>query len=724
MFNPGEATLITTAPLYALLLAAVQAGFGAAPHLASPVLSVAGLWAAAWGVWEYGRRRTALAAFLSGFALLTAPLAWLTIGFETPMFLAASMWAFVAARRSRLVIAGALAAAAMGLRGDGLLVAAVIGTLILLRERRVNAVARFVFPIALLYGALAAWLTLQFGTPIPSTLQSKSAQALSGLTGFYPFTTYLEGAGILLWAWASANPIFLGLPIATGIGAICVAWPLRRLSLDADSVADAALPFWTVLHVAGYAVLGVAPYVWYFAPLLPGLSWLMGYGMASLLRRWSASGIAKSVVCLMALGAMIGPAHAAAGAVMRGAVPPSSENWLSKTLPETKVDIYERAGRWIEANTPVTATIGVSELGVMAYFSERFAVDFLGLTRPDDLADVRHGDFLAGVLREFPDLMLLPMRNAIYDVDPQQEQWFLLLYEPVTRLEDRRFWGSPLTIWRRREPAAVYAPLPSAEARTSLDGWTIEAVAANVADLSILPPGNQPLLLRALLRAGPDAARQGNRLLRMQPILVDGGDGLFVASRVIRTDSWRPGEARWVDFPGVVTRPARQAAFAVEFTWEDAPEARAVAAYLPAQPECGAAEDSLLLLSDGYAVGLDAPPAIAPGAELRGRMVWRAGRVPFHAHAFVHLRNAAGETVAQDDHVPRHRGATFPSLAWQRDCLYEDEYQIVAPQNLPPGQYTLTAGLYDPLTGVRLPVAPAPHRTADGAVQAARIEVR
>jgi len=360
---------------------------------------------------------------------------------------------------------------------------------------------------------------------------------------------------------------------------------------------------------------------------------------------------------------------------------------------------------------------------VMAYFAERPAVDFLGLTRPNDLADVRHGDFLAGVMRELPKSMLLPMRNSVYDVDPQQTEWFLLLYAPVARLEDHRFWGSPLTIWQRRGPLPAYSRLP-APPQTPLDGWTIEAVDANVTDLSALPPGDQPLLLRALLRAGPDAARRGNRLLRMQPILVDGGDGLYVASRVIRTDSWRPGEARWVDFPGVVTRPAREIAFAVEFAWEDAPAGRAVAAYLPAQPVRRSIDAALLPLSDGYAVGLDAPSTIAPGATLGGRLSWRAGRVPFHAQVFVHLRNAAGETVAQDDHAPRHRGATFPSLAWLADCLYEDEYRISLPENLPAGQYTLAVGLYDPLTGVRLPVTPAPHRTADGAVQAARIDIR
>ena len=46
----------------------------------------------------------------------------------------------------------------------------------------------------------------QFGTPLPSTLQTKSAQAVSGLTGFYPNTGYVEGALLLARAYLAKYP--------------------------------------------------------------------------------------------------------------------------------------------------------------------------------------------------------------------------------------------------------------------------------------------------------------------------------------------------------------------------------------------------------------------------------------------------------------------------------------------------------------------------------------
>lgn len=723
VFNPGEATLITTAPLYALILAAVQFLMGVAPHVASPAISMASVWLAAWGLFEYGRKIDARASFAAALCLLCAPLAWLTIGFETPTFMAVSIWALTAARRGSLLTAGILVGAAMGLRGDGALTAAVVGMLLVLQRTPRRGLLRFAVPIFLLYGGLALWLTMQFGTPIPSTLQSKSAQAISGLTGFYAYTSYVEGALILLQAWVSHNPAFLMLPGVAVVGALVILRAGVSRWRQAEWFAEIALPLWALTHVGGYIVLGVAPYVWYYAPLLPGLSWAAGRGLAAASRRVTTSTMRQLVIGAVAVLAATLPAHARAGSVLRGAVPPSPDDASSKTLPETKVDIYERAGRWIAANTAPTATIGMSELGVMAYFADRPAVDFLGLTRPVELADVRHGDFLALVLRELSDFQLLPMRNSVYTTDPQKEEWFQLLYEPVHTLEDARFWGSPLTIWQRRAPVPASMPLPSASAPATLDGWTIESVAANVADLSALPDGRHPLLLRALLRTGPDAGRPGNRLLRMQPVVADGGDGLYVASRQIHTASWLPGEARWVDFPGVVTRPARELAFVVDFSWEDAPQIHAAAAYLPAQPTQTQTDMPMLPLSDGYAVGVLAPRDAQRGQPLSGRLVWRAGRSRLHGQVFVHLRSAAGDIVAQDDHAPRHRGAAFPTQAWQSNCLYEDAFRIDMPADLPPGEYALVVGMYDPSTGLRLAVDEAPHRTADGAVLAARVRL-
>ena len=47
---------------------------------------------------------------------------WLTMGFETPLFIAVSVWAFVCVGARRYVWAGLLCGMGMGLRGDGAIV--------------------------------------------------------------------------------------------------------------------------------------------------------------------------------------------------------------------------------------------------------------------------------------------------------------------------------------------------------------------------------------------------------------------------------------------------------------------------------------------------------------------------------------------------------------------------------------------------------------------------
>ncbi len=490
----------------------------------------------------------------------------------------------------------------------------------------------------------------------------------------------------------------------------------------------AGLPIvWVAAHVLGYMVLRVAPYVWYYAPLVPGLAWMAGYGVAMFERR-----LRCLFVFLIGAGllvTMFGVAHQQAAFVLRGGSPPAPTMLISKVLPETKVDIYEQVGHWVSRHTFVTTTIGVSELGVMSYFSQRTAVDFLGLTKPSHASDIRRGDYLTVLTNYWPDLISLPMRNSIYDIDPQTEDWFHMLYHPIQKFQDDRFWGSPMTAWQRTDPAPQYAALPGAEADIG-DGWTVLAIESNVADLHALSKNpseklsksEHALLFRAHIRAG---AHVGNRTLRLQPVLVDGGDGLNVVSRIVYTDRWMPGEEGWIDFPTTVRRPAHDAAYAIEIGWLETPDIRAHAALLAAQPQTNATNVQMFALSDGYAVGMNAPAATAQGATLHSQLLWRAGaHVGTNWTAFVHLRAKAGNTVAQSDHPLRHQGASFPASVWRTKCLYEDDFSINVPTNLARGQYELVVGLYNPTTGQRMTVDNAPHRTADGGIKLATVTVK
>lgn len=84
------------------------------------------------------------------------------------------------------------------------------------------------------------------------------------------------------------------------------------------------------------------------------------------------------------------------------------------------------------------------------------------------------------------------------------------------------------------------------------------------------------------------------------------------------------------------------------------------------------------------------------------RFYWQALRPPNGDYTlFVHLLDAGGQIVAQNDQPPG--GAELPTSAWPAGFVLRGDIEVVAPPDLAAGTYRLIVGLYDPGTGVRLP---------------------
>lgn len=110
-------------------------------------------------------------------------------------------------------------------------------------------------------------------------------------------------------------------------------------------------------------------------------------------------------------------------------------------------------------------------------------------------------------------------------------------------------------------------------------------------------------------------------------------------------------------------------------------------------------------------------PAFPPSDSLHLTLYWQALAVPSTDYTvFAHLRNAAGETVAQKDSPPA--GGVYPTSLWDSGEIIKDELNIPLEQ-VKPGQYELVVGLYDFASGARLPVT----GSADGAIRLGTIEV-
>ncbi len=74
---------------------------------------------------------------------------------------------------------------------------------------------------------------------------------------------------------------------------------------------------------------------------------------------------------------------------------------------------------------------------------------------------------------------------------------------------------------------------------------------------------------------------------------------------------------------------------------------------------------------------------------------------------FVHLTDDQGTLIAQGDEPPRD--GYWPTSHWQPDESVSSQHNLALPEDLPPGDYTLLIGMYDPESGQRLAI-----RSTDG----------
>jgi hypothetical protein len=96
--------------------------------------------------------------------------------------------------------------------------------------------------------------------------------------------------------------------------------------------------------------------------------------------------------------------------------------------------------------------------------------------------------------------------------------------------------------------------------------------------------------------------------------------------------------------------------------------------------------------------------SVSPGDEIHLRLYWQSRCETDTSYSvFTHLLDEEGAIGAQKDGVPAYGG--IPTTYWVEGEIVADEYDIAVPPELTEGEYTIIAGMYDPQTGNRLPVA-------------------
>ena len=108
---------------------------------------------------------------------------------------------------------------------------------------------------------------------------------------------------------------------------------------------------------------------------------------------------------------------------------------------------------------------------------------------------------------------------------------------------------------------------------------------------------------------------------------------------------------------------------------------------------------------------------VSPGQSVCLILQWQAlEKITTDYTVFIHLagpNNPATNSPlwAQHDSPPMHN--ISPTSTWDVGDVIQDPHRIIIPPDIPPGQYTIQAGLYNSFTGERLPMQLSNGQTDD-----------
>jgi len=366
-FFPGAVTNTATSPLNVVLtaLAGIAAPdmVDAAIWLASAEMVVLAVLLAVLSQRTFGDYYCGVLAFI---ATIANPLLMSTIGLESLLYvtLVAATLCWLVLRRWR-ALAVSLALLTLT-RPDGVLLFAVV--LVLARPRRdgdtrsLSVASRaspgrlsfaLIYALCLLPWYLFSWIHL--GSLLPDTFFLKVNNPWNSLT-------FARGGAFYLsrYPWETVPALVL-VPFI----------PLSLLRRDRDlsevTLLMRVLGAYTAIYYAAYALLGPAPYHWYYAPPVTAGGWMGALALGSQYRRRARlSRLARAALLAVPGLVVLGIAtHFLRADAFPPAEAPIHTNWATH-------DQYRDIGLWLRAHTAPTTKIQLTgEVGTLAFYSQR-----------------------------------------------------------------------------------------------------------------------------------------------------------------------------------------------------------------------------------------------------------------------------------------------------------------------------------------------------------------
>ncbi len=448
VYNPGEAVLGTTAPLYALLLA------GVGRLLPGAEMATIGLWisgvawvATGWMAARFlGKPQERVAALAGVLLVLTQPQMLTHLGMETPLVLLWMLGAAWAWREGHRTWAVVFSAALVLTRLDGALWVCLLGLEAWRRERRFPWAEAGATLLLCMPWFLYAWG--YYGSILPNSVVAKVGQLQrmpvgNRATPWQWFWTLLTGPGTRIQAGA-----MVGLVLA-GLGYILV----RRRDLW-------WLVAWGALYLTIYQMLRVVNFTWYFLPPLMVANLVAGLGLDGLLRAISRlrfpSHRLRSMALFVAGLALLGlPLWARGDAV--------GEEHARLRRDRVELHPYHAAGQWLATHArPQDVTLTI-EIGIIGYHAPTRILDAMGLVSPASLPYLTGwmDSLVYPVSQHWPEYAITLPRTAWERIVPLW--WFQKHYRKVAQFEY-------VSIYRRIAlPTYTYSVPLGARYRTGLE---------------------------------------------------------------------------------------------------------------------------------------------------------------------------------------------------------------------------------------------------------------